>query len=44
MRWISKALRLGGPEADKRVWKTVKCQDDVMEKSGNLEIQNKWQP
>ena len=31
-------------EADKRIWKTVKNRGKVMEKSGNFDIKNEWQP
>ena len=27
-----------------RVWKTVKCQGKIREKSGNFEVTVKWQP
>ena len=27
-----------------RVWKTVKCQGKIREKSGNFEVDDKWQP
>ena len=27
-----------------RVWKTVKCQGKIREKSGNFEMDDKWQP
>ena len=27
-----------------RVWKTVKCQAKIREKSGNFEVDDKWQP
>ena len=27
-----------------RVWKTVICQRKIREKSGNLEVDDKWQP
>ena len=27
-----------------RVWKTVKCQEKLREKSGNFEVDDKWQP
>ena len=27
-----------------RVWKTVKCQGKIREKSGNFEVNVKWQP
>ena len=27
-----------------RVWKTVKCQGQIREKSGNFEVDDKWQP
>ena len=27
-----------------RVWKTAKCQGKIREKSGNFEVDNKWQP
>ena len=27
-----------------RVWKTVKCQGKIREKSGNVEVADKWQP
>ena len=27
-----------------RVWKTVKCQGKISEKSRNLEVDDKWQP
>ena len=30
--------------AAKKVWKMVKSQGKVMEKSGNFEIENEWQP
>ena len=26
------------------VWKTVKCQGKIREKSGNFEVDDKWQP
>ena len=28
----------------KRVWKTVKCQGKIREKSGNFEVEDTWQP
>ena len=28
----------------KRVWKTIKCQVEIREKSGNFEVEYKWQP
>ena len=31
-------------EMDKRIWKTVKSQGKVMEKSGNFKTNNEWQP
>ena len=31
-------------EICQRVWKTVKCQGKIREKSGNLEVDDKWQP
>ena len=27
-----------------RVWKTVECQEKIREKSGNFEVDDKWQP
>ena len=27
-----------------RVWKTVKCQGKISEKSGKFEVDDKWQP
>ena len=27
-----------------RVWKTVKCQGKIREKSGNFVVDDKWQP
>ena len=27
-----------------KVWKTVKCQGIIREKSGNFEVDEKWQP
>ena len=27
-----------------RVWKTAKCQGKIREKSGNFEVDDKWQP
>ena len=27
-----------------RVWKTVKCQGKIKEKSGNFEVADEWQP
>ena len=33
-----------GQDADKRVWKTVESQGNVIEKSGNFEILIEWQP
>ena len=27
-----------------RLWKTVKCQGKIREKSGNFEVDDKWQP
>ena len=37
---IVQAAENWSTEADKQLWKTVKCQGKVMEKSGNFEIQN----